>query len=120
MRAARPGPAIDGGALVENVRHYLKPAQGVDRFVSKETLAMLGVQSHMESLFAARGVTAQWQSPPMPGLARGEWVLGTAVNEQSRDLGYAIGAALTDLSAEGTLRTICAKYGVTYLEPAVR
>lgn len=111
---------FEGGVLVDNVRHFIKPAQGVDRFIAKEALAILGVRSHMESLFAARGMTAQWQSPPMPGLARGDWVLGTAVNEQSRDLSYAIGAALAELTADGTLAAICAKYGVTYLAPAVR
>jgi len=111
---------FDGGALVNNVRHYLKPAQGVERFVSKETMALLGVQSHIESLFQARGVAAQWQTPPMPGLARADWVLGAAVNEQSRDLGYAIGNVLRAFMADGKLREICAKYGITYVEPTVK
>lgn len=111
---------FEGGALVNNVRHYLRPAQGVDRFVSKETLAILGVQSHMESLFQARGVKAEWQTPPMPGLVRANWNLGTAVNEQSRDLGYAIGNVLIELAANGTLNEICTKFGVTYIAPAIR
>ncbi|MEQ1696670.1 MAG: transporter substrate-binding domain-containing protein [Hyphomicrobiaceae bacterium] len=108
-----------GGALVNNISHYLKPKQGVDRFVSKETPAVLGVRSHMEAMLKERGVTAKWQSPPMPGITRAEWVLGTAVNEQSRDLSYAIGAALSELAADGTLAAICGKFGVTYLPPPV-
>ena len=108
-----------GGVLVDNVRHYLKPAQGVDRFVSKETLAVLGVRSHMEAMLKARGQTATWMSPPMPGLTRADWMLGTAVNEQSRDLGYAVGSALAEMAGDGTLAAICATYGVTYLPPPV-
>jgi len=111
---------FEGGALVNNVRHYLRPVQGVDRFVSKETMALLGVQSHIESLFQARGVVAQWQTPPMPGLARADWVLGTAVNDQSRDLGYAIGNVLREFIADGKLRSICARYGITYVTPTVK
>jgi len=111
---------FEGGALVNNVRHYLRPVQGVDRFISKETMALLGVQSHIESLFQARGVVAQWQTPPMPGLARADWVLGTAVNDQSRDLGYAIGNVLREFIADGKLRSICARYGITYVTPTVK
>ena len=48
-----------------------------------------------------------------------DWVLGTAVNEQSRDLGYAIGTALTEMAADGTLVAICGMFGVTYLPPPV-
>ncbi len=108
---------FEGGVLVENISHYLKPNQGVDRFVSKETLAVLGVRSHMEAMLKSRGQTAKWQSPPMPGLTRADWVLGTAVNEQSRDLGYAVGTALAEMAGDGTLAAICATYGVTYLPP---
>lgn len=107
------------GALVNNISHYLKPKQGVDRFVSKETPSVLGVRSHMEAMLQARGLTAKWLSPPMPGISRAEWVLGTAVNEQSRDLSYAIGAALSEMAANGTLAAICGKFGVTYLPPPV-
>ena len=110
---------FEGGALVDNISHYLKPKQGVDRFVSKETTAVLGVRSHMEAMLKARGQTAKWLSPPMPGLTRADWVLGTAVNEQSRDLGYAIGTALTEMAADGTLVAICGMFGVTYLPPPV-
>jgi polar amino acid transport system substrate-binding protein len=110
---------FEGGALVNNISHYLKPKQGVDRFVSKETPAVLGVRSHMEAMLKARGQVAKWVSPPMPGLTRADWVLGTAVNEQSRDLSYAIGAALGEMAADGTMAAICDTFGVTYLPPPV-
>lgn len=105
------------GALINNVAHHIKPAQGIDRFVSKETLAMLGLRSNMEAMLKARHQAARWVQLPMPGLVRATWVLGTAVNEQSRDLSYAIGAALNDMATDGTLQAICAVYGVTYLPP---
>jgi len=105
------------GALVDHVAHYLKPAQGVARFASGETGAILGVRSSLEALLKDQGQTAQWSTPPMPGLVRSSWVLGTAVNEKSRDLGRAIGDALHELAADGTLKAICEKYAVTYLPP---
>ncbi len=109
----------EDGALVNNVSHYLKPAQGVSTFKQGETSAMLGVRSSLEALMKSQGLAATWVSPPMPGLARSSWVLGTAVNERSRDLGAAIGTALAELSADGTLKAITEKYGVTYAPPPV-
>ena len=109
---------FDGGALVDNIAHYLKPAQGAARFASGETSAILGVQSSLQSLLKSRGESAKWLSPPMPGIVRSSWVLGSAVNERSRDLGHAVASALDALKADGTLKAICEKYGVTYLPPA--
>ena len=109
---------FDGGALVENVSHYIKPAQGADRLAKGEVLALLGVQSSLESLLKSRGQAAVWTTPPMPGLVRGSWVLGTAVDERSRDLGHAIGAALAAMTKDGTLNSIYARYGVTFVAPA--
>ena len=106
-----------GGTLINNVAHYIKPAQGAARFASGETTAILGVQSSLQSLLKSRGETAKWLSPPMPGIVRTSWVLGTAVNERSRDLGHAIASALDAMKADGTLKSICEKYGVTYLPP---
>ncbi len=108
---------FDDGALVPNVAHHLKVAQGVQRFIDKETLAILGLRSNLEALLKSKSQPANWVNPPMPGLIRASWVLGTAVNERSRDLSHAIGAALDDMRANGALKSICEKYGVTYLPP---
>jgi len=48
------------------------------------------------------------------------WNVGTAVKEDSRDLGYAIGGALDALRNSGGLKEIFAKHGLTYVAPAVR
>jgi polar amino acid transport system substrate-binding protein len=109
---------FDNGALVNNVSHHIKPLQGVEGFAKGETGALMGVRSNIEALLKSRGVAAAWVNPPTPGLVRSTWVLGTAVNERSRDLSYAIGAALDGMRADGTLASIYAVHGVTYLAPA--
>jgi polar amino acid transport system substrate-binding protein len=108
----------DNGALVPNVAHHLKVTQGVQRFVDKETLALLGLRSNLEALLKSKNQPANWENPPMPGLIRASWVLGTAVSERSRDLGHAVGAALAGMREDGTLKSICEKYGVTYQPPS--
>ena len=110
----------DTGALVNNISHYLKPGQGAAKFAKGEVAALLGVQSSLEALLRSNNQRAAWSTPPMPGLVRASWVLGTAVDEKSRDLSYAVGAALTALAADGSLQAICEKYGVTYVAPSVQ
>jgi polar amino acid transport system substrate-binding protein len=108
----------DNGALVNNVSHYLRPTQVVDKLAKSDAVAVYGVRSSLESMFFGKGLNVTWSTPPSPGLVRSQWVLGLAVSDRSRDLGYAIGAILKDLAADGTLKGIYAKYGVTYLPPS--
>lgn len=107
------------GALVNNIAHHLKPEDGVKRFLAGETVALMGVRSSIESMLHEKGAAARWFDPPAPALVRKSWVVGTAVRENSRDLGYAIGAALQRLKDSGELAAIFAKHGVTYIAPAL-
>ena len=77
----------------------------------------MGVQSDIEGVMSGRGLKATFANPPMPGIVRSNWVVGTAVKDNSRDLGYAIGTALDDLRASGDIEKIFANYGVTYIPP---
>jgi ABC-type amino acid transport substrate-binding protein len=43
-----------------------------------------------------------------------------AWKENSRDLGYAIGAALEKLKSSGELQQIFRQYGVTYVPPPLQ
>ena len=107
------------GALMNNIVHHTKLEVGVRRFVDRETSAILGVRSDIEGTLHEMGLKATFVEPPMPGIVRTGWVIGTAVNETSRDLGYAIGNALEDLKSSGEMAAIFANYGVTYVPPAV-
>jgi hypothetical protein len=53
----------------------------------------------------------------MPDIVRSNWVVGMAWKEDSRDLGYAIQAALEKITTSGEMQRIFASYGVTYYPP---
>lgn len=107
----------DGGKLVNNISHYTKLEKGVAEFIKGDTAAMLGVQSALEGMFHTMGAKADFIELPMPGLVRKHWLVGTAVKDNSRDLGYAIGGAFERLKASGELDRIFATHGVTYIAP---
>lgn len=107
----------DDGALINNVHHYVRPPEGAERFLAKETIALMGVRSQIEGLLYEKRAKTTILEPPMPGIARSRWVVGMAVSEQSRDLRDAVGNALNDLRKTGQLQKIFAAYGVSYFPP---
>ncbi len=107
----------DDGALINNVVHYTKPEVGIRQFIDKETSALMGVRSDIEGMLHERGHKATFITPPTPGMSQSSWVVGTAVKEDSRDLGYAIGNALDELRDSGRLQAIFEAHGVTYVPP---
>jgi polar amino acid transport system substrate-binding protein len=108
----------DGGALIENVNHYVKPPDGAKLFVNKTTPALMGVRSHIEGLLHEAGVKPVIVEPKLAPAFRSRWLVGMAVDEKSRDLRDAIGRALEKLRTSGKLEEIFSRYGVTYFAPA--
>ena len=107
----------DGGAYRQNVLHFVRMDDGAKRFKAGEMPALLAIRSEAEGWLAAVGGSARFAELPMPGIQRARWNIGMAVKENSRDLGYALAAALDKLKASGALAAICARHGVTYAAP---
>lgn len=105
------------GKLINSVSHYTKLEKGVDQFLAKETSAMLGTRADIEGMLHKKGGTAMFVDLPMPGLVRKNWIIGTAVKDNSRDLGYAIGNAMQKLTEAGEMAAIFKAHGVSYAPP---
>lgn len=105
------------GMLIENVAHHVKPEVGIKEFIAKDVAALMGVRSKTEALLHAQGHKATFVEPEMDGIVRSNWVVGLAWKEDSRDLGYAIQAALDKLATSGELEKIFNAYGVTHFKP---
>ncbi len=108
------------GALIENVAHHVRPSDGAQRFLAEETAALMGVRSNIEGLLHTLGAKPVTVEPPMEGIVRNRWVVAMAWKENSRDLGYAIGAALDRIKSSGELKSIFGRYGVTYFPPPLQ
>ena len=108
---------FEDGALINNIAHFIRGPQGAKEFMDGETAAILGVRSETEGTLFDAGGKAAFITPDMTGIFRKDWVIGTAVDQKSRDLGYALGEAIKKLGKSGALKEIFAKYGVTYLPP---
>lgn len=107
----------EDGALINNIAHFIKGPQGAKEFMNGETAALMGVRSEIEGTLFEAGASAPFIAPNMDGIVRRDWTIGMAVDERSRDLGYALGDALQKMQSSNTLKSIFANYGVTYIPP---
>jgi polar amino acid transport system substrate-binding protein len=107
------------GVLIEKIAHHVKPAVGAKEFVAKESAAWMGVRSGIESALHDNGQKATFVEPPMDGIVRSNWIVGMAWKENSRDLGYAIEAAMEKIRTSGEMKRIFTAYGVSYAPPPI-
>lgn len=63
----------------------------------------MGQRARIEALLHDIGITPHIAEPAMDGIVRNQWVVSMAWKENSRDLGYAVQAALAKLKASGKL-----------------
>ena len=108
---------FDDGALIENISHHTKPHIGVKEFANKEIAALMGVSSLIEVELHDLGLKAMFIDPDMPGIVRKSWIVGMAVHENSRDLGYAAGDVIQKLRSTGEMNKIFALHGIRYVSP---
>lgn len=107
----------EDGALIDNIAHHVKPRAGAEEFQRKETAALMGVRSQLEGQLFELGLKVPFAEPDMTGVVRRNWVVAMALREDSRDLGYAVGDAITKMRESGEMAKIFAKYGISYMPP---
>jgi len=106
------------GQLQQSVQRGRTFADAQRLYLDGSVGALLGSRAQAEWVaFQKSDIESGIEQPPMPGIVREGWPIGIAVKHDSRDLGYALGDVLTELTASGQMQAIYAKYGVEWLPP---
>lgn len=103
-----------GGQTAQGVRRYPTMAEAMAALNASETKAAMGPLAQLE-YFAAEGVAIH--EPPLAGLARSKWTIGTAVHFAYRPLAYTVGDAVTEALATGRIEEIFSAHGLTHNPP---
>ena len=103
-----------GGQTAAGVRRYPTMAEAMAALNAGETMAAMGPRAQLE-FFAGEGVGIH--EPPLAGLAKSRWPIGTAVHFSYRPLSYEVGDAISAALADGRIADIFAKYGLTHTPP---
>lgn len=110
--------ALDG-ALKTNINPYIKMDRAIETFLARENAGLLARRSQIEGGLVGRDKGIAILEPSYQTELRMAWDVGTAVKDNSRDTGYAIGNALAALSASGELKAIFERHGLTLVPPPV-
>jgi len=106
------------GKLHQSVQRGRTFADAQRLYLDGTVGALLGSRAQAEWVaFQESDIESGIAQPPMPGIVRNGWPIGIAVKHDSRDLGYAVGDVLTELTESGQMQAIYAKYGVEWLPP---
>ena len=114
----------EGGRYRSNLRHFGSFGEASAAFLAGQTPILAGTRAAIEAALHDAKVRGDAKADDLPiveialgGLVKSHWDLGGAVRSDSRDLGYAVGDALTAMIEGGALKDICARHGVTYTAP---
>ena len=109
-----------GGRYRPNATHFLTFEKAVQAFKSNEVPILAGTEAQIQAAFHDDGISDAdnpLMVPTLMGPVKNHWELAGAVRGNSRDLGYAVGDAITAIVKDGRMKAICAKYGVTFTPP---
>ncbi|HSO41711.1 MAG TPA: transporter substrate-binding domain-containing protein [Rhodospirillales bacterium] len=102
------------GALRDNVVHYPSTVAAAEALAHGEVEAALGTRAEIEAGLGQRREGFTLSPVEIPGSS---WLIGAAVDEHSRDLGYAVGDILVELVQGGTVAAAFASRALSYLPP---
>jgi polar amino acid transport system substrate-binding protein len=111
---------IAGGGIVKNMLHQPSMANAVQLMLDGEAAGVMGPLAQLEFGVQKAGVLKDrygvGKTVPA-GLAQGTWAYGFAVRMNYRDLYYAVEEALANAVADGRIKAIFEKAGLTYNPP---
>lgn len=110
----------NGGALRGNLKHFKSFDEAAKAFLGGDAPILAGTRSEIEGALSKAGTardTIGLTQVKLAGPIKTSWQLCGAVKSDSRDLGYAVGDALTAMIDSGAMKEIFAKHGVTYEPP---
>ena len=103
-----------GGQMVGNVRRFQTMADAMAALRAGEVMAAMGPLAQLEH-GAADGIAVH--RPPLVGLAKSEWTLGTAIHFAYKPLSYMVDDAVNYALQDGRIPAIFESYGLTHLPP---
>lgn len=108
----------ENGRFRTGAHHFRTFADAAKAFFDGEADVLSGSKAAVEGAIAARKADGyEVRDLTAQGPIRPRWELCGAVRSNSRDLGYAIGEAMTGLIASGEMKTLFAAHGVSFAAP---
>ena len=107
-----------GGILRGNVTHFATGYEAAAAVHDGEVEMAVATRAQIEAAMAQRSDSpAKQRSSPLPMMPSRGWDIGMAVKEDSRSLGFAVEDVVMQMTVDGRMAAIFAKYGVAWRQP---
>ncbi|MCW9035065.1 MAG: ABC transporter substrate-binding protein [Rhodospirillales bacterium] len=101
----------------ENVVHFNTSGDATDALKNKEVVAVMAPITQLSGALGSNNKDFPINTPPTPGLAKSQWLVGASVMHTYRALGYAVGDILTKMVKNGRMEQIFESYDLPYFPP---
>jgi ABC-type amino acid transport substrate-binding protein len=108
--------SADNGRYRDKLKISKTIDESIDALKSGTVVAALAQQGELEAGLAGDSRFAI-EPPPHPVLRMRQWTIGLAVKAENDDLAKALEGAMNELMADGTVKRIMQRYGVTHRQP---
>lgn len=108
--------SADSGRYRNTIKTFRTAAEAVVALKAGEVAAVMAQQGELEGGLKADARFAI-DVPPHPILQKRQWAIGLAVKAKSEDLAQALQAAINELMADGTMKSIMLRHGVQHRQP---
>ncbi|MCP5364702.1 MAG: transporter substrate-binding domain-containing protein [Hyphomicrobiales bacterium] len=107
-----------GGQLRNAVVRFKTVSAATQAFLNGDVSVLMATRSEIESALGPAREGIRLAPMHMAGFGKSSWVIGVAVDENSRDVGYAVEDIVAALMQSGSLERIFANHGLSYEPPA--
>jgi ABC-type amino acid transport substrate-binding protein len=106
------------GRLRENVHHYSTVFGALNDLNASKLSAVAGMRSQLEWGLPNRPSHFDIDDDGLEALGRKTWDIGIAIQENYRQLGYAVEAVISAMIENGDMEKLFSKYRVSYFLPS--
>jgi ABC-type amino acid transport substrate-binding protein len=105
---------VFGGTIRPNVLHFKTNEEAGLATQNGKSAGMMGPRSQVEFALSDKIGAFDIGVIPTPGLIKPHWLIGAAVKNDYRQLGYAVEDILASMVRDGTMDALFQKQGITY------
>ena len=109
--------SVYNGQLRKNVVHYRTVEAAIRALDIGEVAGVMAPRCEIQAGLGPNAERFDLSPIVMTGFAQPTWVVGVAVDNNSRDLGYAVEDIVTAAITSGALQRIFSHHGVSYRPP---
>ncbi|MCW8904641.1 substrate-binding periplasmic protein [Sedimenticola sp.] len=108
-----------GGSIRANLLHFKTTEEAGQAALRGEAAGLMGPRSQVQYALLAGMDRFDLGKVPTPGLIKADWLIGAAVKNNYRQLGYAVEDIIASMVRDGLMAEIFKRHSIDYVAPSL-